>query len=152
MARVVLAFGLLAIALAACGGPGASSAPNAPEDPCSDANIAGKRVWNEEARVHVKVQVMQWGGEVGADVAQQNAEEIVSSMDRLTDDWARMRKAICKDHFSRHTLAKAEYQQRADCLDRLLTRQRTFLESLSSPQANVGEQLTAIDQELESCH
>jgi hypothetical protein len=145
--------GLLAwLGVAACG----SSAPPEPQtgkegDPCHDADIAGKRVWNDETRVNVKGQVMQWGGEIGVDVAQARAEEITSSMDHLSDDWARMRKAVCKDHFTRHTLTKDEYQARVDCLDRLLTRQRTYLSSLSSPQADGGTQLAALNTELESC-
>ena len=120
-------------------------------DPCHDADIAGKRVWNQEARVKVRAQVMEWGGEIGAEFAEQKALEITSSMDRVTDDWARMRKAVCKDHFTRQTLSKPEYQQRADCLDRLLMRQRTFLTSLSSPQMDMSEQLTAMTEEMNSC-
>lgn len=77
-------------------------------DPCHDADIAGKRVWNQEARVKVRAQVMEWGGEIGAEFAEQKALEITSSMDRVTDDWARMRKAVCKDHFTRQTLSKPE--------------------------------------------
>jgi hypothetical protein len=144
---------LLGATIVSCASsPTATQGPVAgKDDPCYDADIAAKRVWNEETRVQVKATVMQWGGEIGVDTAKRQAEEITSSMDRVTDDWARMRKAVCKDHFTRATLSKAEYQQRADCLDRLLTRQRTFLNSLTSPQADVSKQLAGITQELESC-
>ncbi len=119
--------------------------------PCHDADIAAKRVWNDEIRVQVRAQVMEWGSEVGVEVAEERAVEVASSMDRVTDDWARMRKAVCRDHFVRDTLTKAQYQTRADCLDRLLTRQRTLLNSLSSPQSNLSEQLTGITDELDTC-
>jgi hypothetical protein len=147
-------FGLFLISglfcTAACGSPQSSTAEPA-SDPCYDADIAAKRVWNEETRVHVKAQVMEWGGELGVDVATQKAEEITNSMDRLADDWARMRKAVCNDHFKRATITKEEYQSRADCLDELLTRQRNFLSSLSSPQVDVGAQLAQINGALEEC-
>jgi hypothetical protein len=121
-------------------------------DPCYDADIGGKRVWNDETRVRIQAEVLQWGGEIGAEVAQKKALEITSGMDQLTDDWARMRKAVCKDHFTRHTLTSEQYQARADCLDHLLTRQRTYLSSLASPRADASEQLEAIGAELEKCH
>lgn len=119
--------------------------------PCHDADIAAKRVWNDEIRVQVRAQVMEWGSEVGVDVAEERAVEVTSSMDRVTDDWARLRKAVCRDHFVRDTLTKAQYQARADCLDRLLTRQRTLLNSLGSPQSNLSEQLAGMTDELQSC-
>ena len=139
--------------LVACGAPqaGPQEPTQGTSDPCYDADIAAKRVWNDETRVQVKAEVMEWGTEIGVNVAQEKAVEITNSMDRLTDDWARMRKAVCKDHFTRQTLSKAEYQQRADCLDRLLMRQRTFLTSLSSPQMDMSEQLTAMTEEMNSC-
>jgi hypothetical protein len=141
---------LLLGVLPGCGGgqktPDADAA-----DPCFDADIAAKRVWNDETRVDVKAKVMQWSGELGADVAQQKVEEVTNSMDRLTDDWARMRKAVCGDHFKRKTLDAAGYQKRVDCLDRLLSRQRTFLGSLSSPNAQLDAQLTGLNEELSTC-
>lgn len=140
--------------LSACGG--ARSEPeagaSAADDPCFDADIAAKRVWNDETRVELKGQVMQWSGELGADVAQQKLVEITNSMDRLTDDWARMRKAVCGDHFKRKTLDAAGYQKRVDCLDRLLSRQRTLLGSLSAPNADVSAQLSGLNEELGTCH
>lgn len=138
--------------------PGCASTPNsaaAPRaetsDPCYDADIAAKRVWNEETRITINARVLQWGGELGVDVAQQRAQDITNSMDRLTDDWARMRKAVRRDHFVRETLSKDEYQRRADCLDRLLARQRTFLDSLTTPNSDITAQLQNINRELVTC-
>ena len=148
--------GALAVMLLLLAGCGSSQvdpqgSEDAQKDPCYDSDIAAKRTWNKEAKIQVKAQVMEWGGEIGVDIAQQKALEITNSMDRLTDDWARMRKAVCKDHFVRDILTKDELKTRNDCLDRMLSRQRTFLTTLESPQVDVSEQLTAINEELMSC-
>jgi hypothetical protein len=145
------AFFWLALVLASCGSRQPAAAAPDSTDPCFDADIAAKRVWNDETRVQINARIMSWGGQLGTDVAHEHAEQISSSMDRLTDDWARMRRAVCKDHFTRQTLTKAEYQQRADCLDRLLARQRTFLESLSSPLVDASTQLASMSEELDTC-
>jgi hypothetical protein len=146
---------LLIQVLAGCGAPqGAPEAGGAgreSSDPCHDAHLPIKRVWNEEVRASVNAQVIEWGSEIGFELAEERALEVTTSMDRATQDWALMRVAVCKDHFVRQTLSKSEYQARADCMDRLLTRQRTFLNSLSSPQAELSEQLTGIADELQSC-
>jgi hypothetical protein len=149
---LLFAMGLVAGAPSCSGSSESVRDPSADSnDPCYDADITVKRVWNEEVKVKVRAQVMQWGGDVGMDVAEEQALAITGSMDRLSDDWARMRKAVCNDHFRRRTLTQQEYQRRVDCLDRLLTRQRTFLSSLASPRADVGQQLAAIDEEVKTC-
>lgn len=125
--------------------------PAASQDPCADADVAIKKVWSSETKVEVRAQVMSWGGEVGTEVAEQKAFQIDSSMDSLSEDWVRMRTAVCNDRFKRHTISDAEYQSRADCLDELLTRQRSFLNSLSSPHADLTGQLTAMNDALQSC-
>lgn len=146
---------LLAVAshLLACSG--SQSTPRDPHgpsaDPCADEDLGVKRVWSSETKVHVRAQVLEWGGELGGAVAEQKALEISNTMDRLTDDWARMRKAVCRDHLVRETLSKEAYQARVDCLDRLLTRQRTFLQTLTTPAADLGAQLAALHGELEAC-
>ncbi len=138
----------VALLLAACG---AQQPASEDSDPCHDSDIAAKRVWNEETKVKVEGQVMQWGGKVGVDVARARAEEVVSSMDRIADDWARMRRAVCKDHFVRKTLTVEAYQRRADCLDQLLARQRIFLSSLQQPSDDASEQISAIGKQLQTC-
>jgi hypothetical protein len=121
-------------------------------DPCHDSDLAGKRVWNDETRLSVRARVGLWSGEVGGEVVERTTLEITSAMDRIADDWARMRRSVCRDYLVRRTLDGAEYQTRVDCLDRTLVKERAFLAALEHPQVNVSTSLHGIESEMERCH
>ncbi len=102
-------------------------------------------------RVDVRAKWQGMGGELGGEVETTDVEQVISSMDSLSDDWARMRQAVCLDHFKRGTLTKAEYQRRADCLDELLSRQRTLVTALSAGTETTQEQMRGLSDALSNC-
>lgn len=147
---MVCTYIVLSVGLLGCPVRSGTSEPTA-DDKCSDTDLAIKQVWNEETRVNIKGKVLKWGGQIGIEVAKATAEETINKMDRLVDDWARMRKATCRDHFVRNTIDESGYQSRVDCLNKILIRQRNLLNTLDAVQVNVAEQLAAIGDELNSC-
>jgi hypothetical protein len=143
----------LLTALSGCGATSkaAPQTTTADADPCADAESSTKRFWNESIKLQVEAQILEWKGTLGGQVARQKASEVTSSMDRITDDWARMRRSVCRDYTIRQSLGAGAYQRRVDCLDRLLSRQRTFVESLAQPSPDVSAQLASLNDELDAC-
>ncbi|MFV8750752.1 hypothetical protein ACNOYE_09395 [Nannocystaceae bacterium ST9] len=119
----------------ACVGP--QGGPGEPADPCADFEVEVERTWSAS----IKAEVMKHGGEI--ELEQRQA--VVNKMDRISEDWVRMRTSVCKDHFVRQLIDKDEYAARVRCFDDRLNRQRTLAETLSGGAA-AGEVEAAIDE------
>ena len=128
-----------------------NSTQPSPPDKCADNTIAVTKKEREEVRAIIKAKVLKWEAEAGGEVVRAKELEITNSMDRVLDDWARMRQAVCYDHFKREMITAEEYQTRVDCLNAILAQQRTFLQSLESPQADASAQLAEINNSITDC-
>ncbi len=118
---------LLALALSGCAGTNARATE---ADPCADFEVEVEKTWSAS----LKAKVMQHGGEI--EVERRTA--VVNKMDRISEDWVRMRTSVCKDHFVRELISKPDYAARVRCFDDRLDRQRTLAETLSSGASPAG--------------
>jgi hypothetical protein len=136
----------------ACGGSQKPDANSTANDQCSDFELDVKKVWSEETKVKVQADFMgQWGGTLGADVAQQRAQSVGTSMDRIAQDWVMLRRSVCMDHYKRGLGTDAEYQARVDCFNRVLSRQRMVLEQLNKDADAATTAMDGLNGELDSC-
>lgn len=115
----------------------ANAQPRAAADPCADFELEVERVWSAA----IKAEVMAKGGSI--EVEQRSA--VTNQMDRISEDWVRMRTSVCKDHFVRELISKDEYAARVRCFDDRLDRQRKLAELLEGG-APASEVEPAIDE------
>ena len=85
-------------------------------DPCYDVTTTGRRVLSAEARSQVQATVMEWGDHVGTDVAEREAHEMTSTMERLAAAWSRIRAAVCRDRLRQRSFNDRTYRAGADRL------------------------------------
>lgn len=129
---------LLLLALLACGG--ASKDVNAGgDDPCKDVDLAVEKVWS----AGIKAEVMGYGGGINAE----ERKKIANNMDAMSEDWVRLRRSVCRDHFVRKLISVDEYKKQVRCFDDRLDQQRnlvTLLKGSNTDEAtSAAKQLTA---------
>ncbi|MCA9695343.1 MAG: hypothetical protein R3A51_15460 [Nannocystaceae bacterium] len=140
----------LALALSGCARGQATESPKT--EACDDFELDVARSWNDQTRVSIKAQLLdRWGGELGVEAARQRAESVVTSMDQISADWVRLRRAACLDYFKRGLGTAEAYQARAGCLDRALERQRAVVTSLEGGDDAVLTALGGLSDELARC-
>ena len=64
-----------------------------------------------------------------------NVEErraLANKMDAISEDWVRLRRSVCLDHFKRKIISAEEYRSQVRCFDERLDRQRRLVTSLKS--------------------
>jgi hypothetical protein len=131
LARVILGcMGLLGLGPFACG---AGPAPPQAEDPCKDVDLQVERFWSAQ----VKAQVLGYGG--GAEASQR--QSIANKMDSISEDWVRLRRSTCRDHFVRKTLSTEDYQSQVRCFDDRLDQQRKLVTLLKDGATAEGASL-----------
>jgi hypothetical protein len=128
--------------LAGCGGtqdPGGGG-----DDPCADVELDVKRVWSAE----IRAEVVGYGGQIGG----MTREEVATRMDDVSRDWAMLRRSACRDHFVRHLISAEDLAAKNRCLDGTLQKQRTLVESLRSPSAELSpDAMQSLSQDLDGC-
>jgi len=139
----------LALALVACTPTASTDAPAGGQ--CDDFELDVVKSWNDETRVALRAEVMHWHGEAELDLAKAHAEQVETSLDSFASDWVRMRKAACLDHFKRQTLDAARYQDRVDCLDQVLLRQRAVIQATVAGEQTEREAFAALGAALDTC-
>jgi len=150
MRRVELGL-CVVLGIGACAGS-APPSRNGTDDPCADFELDVRRVWSDETKVNLRASLMdQWSSELDVHVAQEKAQEIETSMDRVAQDWVMLRRSACMDHFKRSVGTADDYRSRTVCFDRVLQRQRAAIEALARDAAAGRSALDAIGQELDSC-
>ena len=127
--RVLPSLFLLA---AACGG--APPQPNSPSaDPCKDVELQVERVWS----AGVRAQVLGYGG--GIEAGERQA--IVNKMDAISEDWVRLRLAVCSDFYKRKLITQDDYQRQVKCFDDRLDQQRKLVTLLQGPDTSSASKL-----------
>ncbi len=109
------------------------------DDPCKDVDLAVEKVWS----AGIRAEVMGYGGGVSAE----QREKVANKMDAISEDWVRLRRSVCRDHFVRKMISADEYKKQVKCFDERLDHQRklvTLLKGGDTDEAtSVAEQLTA---------
>ena len=85
----------------------------------------------------VRAEVLGHGGAVGATERQ----ALANKMDAISEDWVRLRLAVCNDYNKRHLVS--EYQQQVKCFDERLDQQRKLVTVLKGSDTSAAEKLAA---------
>jgi len=100
-----------------------------------------ERVWSAT----VRAQVLGYGGGVEAGERQ----VIANKMDAISEDWVRLRLAVCNDYYKRKLISQGDYQRQVKCFDDRLDQQRKLVTLLKGPDATAtGRYAEALVAEL----
>lgn len=143
---------VFAMCIVGCGSPPEPSSTAQATDECSDFELDVQEVWSEESNTKVEADLMgQWQGQLGVDTAETRAREVVTKMDNIARDWVMLRRSVCLDHFKRGIGSASDYQARASCLDRILSRQRLVLTQLEHDADAGVAAMAGLESELQQC-
>ena len=117
-----------------------AAAPPRTSDPCADFEVEVERVWSAS----IRAEALDRGGELEIE----SRRAVVNKLDRISEDWVMMRTSVCRDHFVRELISKAEYAARVRCFDDRLDRQRTLAEALAGGGADLASVDGALDELL----
>ncbi len=135
-ARSALAAVVLGPFLSSLSGCGGGQPPPPAADPCNDVELQVERVWSAD----VKAQVLGYGGGVEATERQ----SVANKMDSISEDWVRLRLAVCNDFHKRKLITQDEYQRQVKCFDDRLDQQRRLVTMLKSDAAGAGKLATEL--------
>jgi hypothetical protein len=102
-------------------------------DPCKDVELQVERVWS----AGVRAQVLGYGGGIEAGERQ----DIVNKMDAISEDWVRLRLAVCNDFYKRKLITQDDYQRQVKCFDDRLDQQRKLVTLLQGPDTSSASKL-----------
>ena len=128
--HVPLVFALMSsvfvLSLLGCGGA-SKGIDSAGDDPCRDVHLAVERAWS----ARIKADVMGYRGGISAE----ERMTIANKMDAMSEDWVRLRRSVCRDHFVRKLISVDEYKKQVRCFDARLDQQRKLVTLLKGGQA-----------------
>ena len=112
-------------------------------DPCKDVELQEERVWSAS----IKAQVMTYGVGIDANTRQ----SIVNKMDDISEDWVRLRLAVCNDFHKRQVIGNEEYERQVKCFDEKLEQQRRLVTLLKADPSSAGKLATELLDGSSAC-
>jgi len=131
MSRWVAGLGLL---VAGCAGSSDSAKDPSGADACNDVDLQVEKVWS--AGIRAQVLGYQGGGSV------EERKQVVNKMDAISEDWTRLRRSVCLDHFKRKVISAEKYSTQVKCFDDRLDQQRKLVTLLKGEVTEEARKLT----------
>ncbi len=106
------------------------------------ASVASAKGISDSKTSRFSSEWTQFAGDGGGIEAGEH-QAIVNEMDAISEDWGRLRLAVCNDCYKRKLITQDDTQRQVKCFDDRLDQQRKLVRLLEGPDTSSASKLAA---------